>query len=87
LCPTEVTEVVILLQIHHGHVSASHHFISEIPEFGLPKFRNFDMHKRPEILEFGNSGIAITTYFLLRIYTFYPEYILIFSREYILIFS
>jgi len=56
LCPTEVTEVVILLQIRHGHVSASHYLISEIPEFGLPK----GMYKRPEIPEFGNSGIAVT---------------------------
>ena len=37
------------------------YFISEIPEFVLPKFRNFRMYKRPEIPEFGNSGIAITT--------------------------
>src|SRR6218665_3313181 len=50
-------EVVILLQICHRHVSASHYFISEIPEFGLPKFRNFGMYKRPEIPEFRNLEI------------------------------
>src|SRR6218665_2351446 len=60
LCPTEVTEVVILLQIRQGHLSASHYFISEIPEFVLLKFRNFGMCKRPKIPESGNSGIAIT---------------------------
>jgi len=53
----KVTEVVIMLQIRHIHVSASHYFISEIPEFGLPKLRNFGMYKRPEIQEFRNSEI------------------------------
>src|SRR6218665_3672018 len=55
------TELVILLEIRHGHVSSSHYCTSEIPEFGLPKFQNFALDKKLEIPEFGNSGIAIAT--------------------------
>ena len=36
--------------------------MSEIPEFVFVKFRNFGVHKRPEIPEFPKSGIAITTH-------------------------
>ena len=58
LCPTVVTEVVILLQIRHGHLAECHFLISEVPEFRLQKFRNFGMYKRWEIPEFRNSEIS-----------------------------
>jgi len=45
------------LQIRHEHASASHYLISDILEFGLPKFRNFEIYKRPKIPEFRNSEI------------------------------
>ena len=48
---------LIPLQIRHEHVSAFDYFISEIPEFGLPKFRNFGMYKRLKFQEFRNSEI------------------------------
>ena len=35
----------------------THQSMSEIPEFMFEKFRNFGVHKRPEIPEFPKSGI------------------------------
>jgi len=59
LCPTEVTEVVTLLQIHNGYVFASHYFISEILEFGLckiPEFRYLQKTGNSRIRKFRNCN-------------------------------
>jgi len=51
-CPGELSGGILL-----HPVFPSHYIISEISEFGLPKFRNFGMYKNPEISEFRDLEI------------------------------